>query len=282
MNLKIKTLILVFASITCLNTLAMEQQPSALDRQLILATQHGDLVKMTEALNAGAHINGPVNGFTPLEIAIKFNQLPALKLLVEKGADINQLIGINSTTPLIRLTGLMNRSDMIKYLLDHGAQVNTQDSIEYTALHHAATYSQLNTILALLAQNANPNIRTNSRFVPVKNATPLDLAIAGGHNNARIILENLALTPDEIKRLTNAMLTLKGTQQLSKDVIKSILLPKLSDDIAQEKFEKIQKELPADVWETIDKELLMKALKINVKRGFGLPNDAVLPMDISQ
>jgi ankyrin repeat protein len=50
----------------------------------------------------------------------------------------------------------------VKYLLQHGAQVNLQNRNGETALHTAAQHGYLETVKELTAAGADPAIRSNS------------------------------------------------------------------------------------------------------------------------
>jgi ankyrin repeat protein len=102
-----------------------------------------------------------LEGATPLALAAEVNNIEAVKVLVEGGAD--PLIPTEQgTTPLILAAGagtdvqrarsLEERATAIqtaRYLVDHGADVNAAGQFGWTALH-AATYQGLNDVVELL------------------------------------------------------------------------------------------------------------------------------------
>jgi ankyrin repeat protein len=103
-----------------------------------------------------------LQGATPLAIAAEINNLEAVKALVAGGAD--PLIGTaQGTTPLILAAGggtdlarprsVEERAtaiETVKFLVDHGADVNWAGQFGWTALH-AAAYQGLNDVIAYLA-----------------------------------------------------------------------------------------------------------------------------------
>src|SRR5262249_42443158 len=102
-----------------------------------------------------------LNGATPLALAAEINNLPAVKALVEGGAD--PLIPTDAgTTPLILAAGggtdtagtrsTEERATAVKtaqYLVEHGADVNGAGQFGWTALHTAA-YQGLNDVITYL------------------------------------------------------------------------------------------------------------------------------------
>ena len=89
----------------------------------------------------GANVNEPSqnerNPFnTPLMVAAWEENLKAVKLLAESGACINQQDKGNGFTPLIKAV-FKNRSDIVKYLLEKGADRNVYSFERKSALDYA-------------------------------------------------------------------------------------------------------------------------------------------------
>jgi ankyrin repeat protein len=120
-----------------------------------------------------------MSGATPLALAAEINNLEAVKLLVDAGAD--PLVPTEKgTTPLILAAGagvdLSNsRSpeeratalETIKYLVAHGADVNAAGEFGWTALH-AAAFQGLNHVIAyLVSQGANPDAKDQFAQTPL-------------------------------------------------------------------------------------------------------------------
>jgi ankyrin repeat protein len=102
-----------------------------------------------------------LEGATPVALAAECNNLEAIKLLVEAGANPN-IPTEQGTTPLILASGagtdvqraraLEERATAVqtaRYLVDHGADVNAAGQFGWTALH-AASYQGLNDVIEYL------------------------------------------------------------------------------------------------------------------------------------
>lgn len=100
-------------------------------------------------LKKGASINfSSKNGVTPLHFAVHYQQAGSIKILLERGAEVNTTDG--EETPF--LNSLYRGSDSImEMLLAHGADYTILLKPKNSALHLAATYGGLRTIQILKA-----------------------------------------------------------------------------------------------------------------------------------
>jgi ankyrin repeat protein len=97
--------------------------------------------------------------------------LPALKFLLEHGANINQCSG-KSGYVLHAACCKENASEVIKLLLDHGADLNARGGEYETAMQAAAFHGHLENVKLLLDLGADPMIKGG------KYGSPLDAAMA--------------------------------------------------------------------------------------------------------
>jgi ankyrin repeat protein len=100
-----------------------------------MAVQNGDKALFDLLLSRGARLDGRPDSPTPLHYAI-FTQRPDfLKLLIEKGANVNARDNTGDTP----LSLAAKRGDLasIRYLLAHGADRNSKNNEGKTALEHA-------------------------------------------------------------------------------------------------------------------------------------------------
>jgi ankyrin repeat protein/predicted negative regulator of RcsB-dependent stress response len=161
----------------------------------------GNLVKTREALEKGADVNtaGP-GGQVPLMIALTLGKAEMVRLLLEKGANVNARIGIMQAPPLYyaakngntEITMLLlqkgaavnGRSDsgqtalfaaagegktgMVKLLIEKGADINARDgNYEQTPMHTAAENNRGDVVKLLLEKGADVNIRDKKQWTPL-------------------------------------------------------------------------------------------------------------------
>jgi ankyrin repeat protein len=122
------------------------------------------------AIQAGANINGSLNGDTPLLAAISRDRLAIARQLISAGADVNQhSLAHQKITPLIHAASL-GKAKLVDFLLDNHARIDAVDAAGKTALMHAAEKDREKIVELLLSRGANPLLkdgrgRDASRYV---------------------------------------------------------------------------------------------------------------------
>jgi ankyrin repeat protein len=84
---------------------------------------------------------------TPLCVAISKGDFDLVKKLVEYGADVNGKIQ-RGTTPLM-MAARYNNAEITRFLLSKGAKLNTEDNEGHTALDHAKSVKAIDVIQVL-------------------------------------------------------------------------------------------------------------------------------------
>jgi uncharacterized protein len=107
------------------------------------------------------------DGRTLLMRAVIEGDAELVEMLVRSGASVNYQDRINAYSAL-HFAAQDQRPDIIKVLVDAGANLEAMDSFGNTALNRATFYSQGKgeTILMLLGLGANPNNENNHGVTP--------------------------------------------------------------------------------------------------------------------
>lgn len=110
-----------------------------------------------------------------------------VRLLLDAGANANARSQISGNTALF-LAAYRGRMDVVKLLVEHGADVNAKDDGDSTPLQDAAWSGQTEVVRYLLEQGAEPDAKDGF------GRSALDLAIEGGHTEIATILEEAGAT----------------------------------------------------------------------------------------
>ncbi|OWF44955.1 myotrophin-like [Mizuhopecten yessoensis] len=89
------------------------------ERGLQWAIQNGDINSVKEQLSKGASVNEIVKNRAPLHFAADYGQVEVLKLLLEKGADVNVKDKYDITPILAAI--YEDHVECVKILLEKGA-----------------------------------------------------------------------------------------------------------------------------------------------------------------
>lgn len=101
------------------------------------------------------------NGDTALRIAISTGQTSAVKLLIDKKANLNITGGMFGWTPLIIAT-YSGQIETVKMLIDAGADLNFVDNSGNTALMTAAKKEKYEIAELLIKSGADLNIKNDA------------------------------------------------------------------------------------------------------------------------
>ena len=161
---------------------------------LIAAYNDGAIEAARLLLEKDADVNArDKGGASVLALAAAANNIELARILIAKGANVNN-IDVLGFTPLLNAAGNGDRNaEMVKLLIEHGAQVNAKsgDAIEMvkngpiklghlTALQ-LASQANYEATEALLQAGADINAKD------VRNATPLVFAVATDRPDPRIV-----------------------------------------------------------------------------------------------
>jgi ankyrin repeat protein len=163
----------------------------------IHTSNHAKLLELIQKQD----IDGPLwHGFNALLLAVYFNKLESLQILLEHGADINYLVSFDSCEPTdldtsedmmitdyiseelidsmqnlgnvsaLHIAIKQNNYAIATLLLEHNARIDLTDQGGCTALHWAVAQNNEVLVALLMRHNADPN------SLDLAGSTPLDEA----------------------------------------------------------------------------------------------------------
>ena len=170
--------------------------------RLHIAAEHSQISEITQLLNAGADVNarirlGPHRGQTPLHRAMvrdlfrggkEKNTLEVVKLLLDVGADVNARSNKNVTPLHFAAWGC--KIEVVEILIKHGADINIPDDDGKTPLHGAVREPidrarKKNTLAVVgLLLNAGADINVHDK----SGETPLHNALSGKPEVVELLL----------------------------------------------------------------------------------------------
>ena len=123
----------------------------------------GDITRLKKLLaeNAGAARNFSPDGFPAVALACVFGQLEAAKLLVAHGADIRAAASNGSGYNALTGAVASGHTEIVKWLLQNGADVNYRYGAGYSPLLTAAANGHVAIVKMFLAHGADRNATTN-------------------------------------------------------------------------------------------------------------------------
>jgi cytohesin len=151
-----------------------------LHRVCMIRRQDKPLERTAEVLLAhGAEVDAKdKSGNTPFHFAVRNGHGKLIDLLQAKGAIISKDDNLLADEEVSLYAVWSNHADVLKVLLDHGADVNTADRYGWSLLHYAAGKGSASTAMTrmLLDKGANPNVVEREY-----GWTPLHRAAGKGH-----------------------------------------------------------------------------------------------------
>jgi len=135
-------------------------------------------------LDHGADVNTNTFGETPLGSAYFGGHGDVIQLLLERGANPDVEYGFSGHF-LSHIAASQGKTEVVRLLLCHDADVNSKDKIGWTPLLYASSNKHVDVIQLLLEHDADVNIADKTKF------TPLHLASGYGHVEVvKLLLEH--------------------------------------------------------------------------------------------
>lgn len=140
---------------------------------LMLACERNNIDMEQTLLRAGAHADLPDNDLdTPLHVAARHGSATLLKLLHDKGAELEARNRSGRTA--LACAAETGKTDNVETLIGLGADPNAAMPHGITALHLATIYGNAATIAMLLKRGADPLAETDKGITPMKLARTSD------------------------------------------------------------------------------------------------------------
>ncbi|XP_072918547.1 CARD- and ANK-domain containing inflammasome adapter protein [Hemitrygon akajei] len=153
---------------------------------LIHAVSLGHLSTVKVLITKGAHLNERTpNMNSALHLAAETGSLSVAKLLIDEGMDVN-IIGCSDQTPL-HFASFHNQPPMIEALIRAGSKVNAIAKEAITPLHIASQRGNRETVECLLQNKADVNAKDRLMRTPLHMA-----AIVGDASIAELLLSSHA------------------------------------------------------------------------------------------
>lgn len=134
-------------------------------------------------LNFAAYVDSGFGSFSVLFYAARGGKVEMIKYLIDNGADVNKANALGMT-PLMAAV-YDGRYKAFRYLVKRGARLNVKDNIGYYPLHYAAKADNTEIAANLISLGADINIQDEI------GQTPLYKAIGNGHLKvAEFLIDN--------------------------------------------------------------------------------------------
>ena len=149
---------------------------------LMLAAEKGHIGSIHLLLNNGGELNKENEiGWLPLHSAAAGDHTNVVRFLIEKGRNWNALpVTRHGTTVLHLATGL----ELVRLLVEQGADIRARDNCHKTPLHVAAEKGQTDTVSYLVNQGADLNSRDKDGLIA------LYYALKEGHaTTAKVLID---------------------------------------------------------------------------------------------
>jgi len=155
---------------------------------------------------------------TPLMEAVGVNNMEVLKYLVERGADVNAS-DKGGCTALFYTVSSKNSVNAIRYLVSKGASITHRSKLGYTALHFAALHGSTEAVNELLALGASPEfVKVNSLKLDY---APPPLLLAASHRHRKVV-DAFLEHPDCTTELRIDALLLLGCDNCHVDLVEPL------------------------------------------------------------
>ncbi|WP_210411133.1 ankyrin repeat domain-containing protein [Leptospira kmetyi] len=124
------------------------------------AIRNGNVKRIESFLRNGFDPNyNRYHGVTPLSLAVKYERLEVVHVLLQYHTNVNLADDTTGLTPLIHCLLDDSPLELTTALIEGGADLNQKDSIGMSPLHHCVNEGKLEPFRFLLENGADPNVQ---------------------------------------------------------------------------------------------------------------------------
>ncbi|XP_033000964.1 ankyrin repeat and SOCS box protein 3 isoform X2 [Lacerta agilis] len=186
---------------------------------LHLSAGRGSLECVAILLESGADPNELTNdASTPLFLAVQNGHVDVIKLLLQQGANINGPHCWSEWNSLHQ-AAFQNYPEILKLLLNKGAKKECVDDFGITPLFVAAQYGKLESLRILISYGANVNCKAKDR------ATPLFIAAQEGNDECTELLLSRGADPNLYCNEDEWQLPIHAAAEMGHSNILRLLVP---------------------------------------------------------
>lgn len=160
---------------------------------LWLSLKNREKTTIALLIDKGANVNQVKDGKTPLKYALDERELEIAQLLIDKGANVNQVDDRGNTLLILAADG--DNAKVVQLLINGQANIDQPNKQGWTPLIAAAYKGNYDIVKLLLNYNANINLAltADSTVDPLikKGDTALDVAEKKGHTKIVELLKKL-------------------------------------------------------------------------------------------
>ncbi|MCK2147563.1 ankyrin repeat domain-containing protein [Marinobacter alexandrii] len=153
---------------------------------LLYAIDSGDPRQVAFVIEHGADTNAVSKGLfysmPALTLAVYRTDFDVIKMLIDNGANVNRSLPPDNATAL-HSAAATGREDVVRLLIESGANIESKDIEGATPIFWAAWQGEAETVALLIANGANPNAANNDGVTPIEKAKQL------GHSEVVEVLQ---------------------------------------------------------------------------------------------